>query len=241
MTDALGVGQHRDAAPRHGRAPRTPCPRGRPPGPRPSRARAAPRPRTVVQELHGVGRQACRGRARRGPPRPARGSTRQPRGPPLSRTALPGAEGEGGDLDQRIGTRLEDHGEHAQRAALLRQDQPLVELAVGEHRPERVGTRGELTCAVGQRLELRGVQPQPLHQRRGESGRRGEIARVRLEHPGAHLRVDQRRGQRLEGSRCAPRPGARARRPPASTARCTRSADRAHDPSTRLSRVTSAS
>ncbi len=145
--------------------------------------------------------------------------------PALEQDGVARAEGERGDLDQRIGTRLEDHREHAQRAAFLRQDQPLVELAAGEHGPERIGTRRELPCAVGQRLQLRGVQLQPLHQRRGEADGRGEVAHVRLQHPGAHRRVDQRRRQRLERPRArlggTHVPGGPRPRPPAAPARST--------------------
>ncbi len=49
-------------------------------------------------------------------------------GPRLEQQAVAGADGERGDLRQRVGARLEDDEQHADRTGLLLQDEALRNL-----------------------------------------------------------------------------------------------------------------
>ena len=89
MADALGVGQHRDAAPSAHVLHELLAASGD------DQVDALLQPeqclhlRPVVEQLHRIRRQSCPAPARPGPPRPARGSTPAASRPPLSSTALP--------------------------------------------------------------------------------------------------------------------------------------------------------
>ncbi len=155
------------------------------------------------------------------------GAVRLPRLPSaLEQHGVARAERQRGDLHQRVGTRLEHHRQDAQRSAHLLQHQPLVELAaVRARRPSGSARAGELPRSLGQHLELGRVEPQPPHQRPG----RAPVAASRSTRFASRTRARtsgavERRGQPAQHR--APRPRRRPgrARPPASTARCTRSA-----------------
>ena len=130
--------------------------------------------------------------------------------PALEQDGVAALPGEADDLDERVGPRLEDHAEQAERRADALEHQPVVQLAPQRRPPDQIGHRGELIQPVAHAVELAGVQAEPLHQRRGDVLRLGalQILPVRGEHLRAHARLAQRRGQRAQQLRAplAPEP-----------------------------------
>ena len=239
MADPLGMGQHRDAAPRthvlHELLPASGDDQVHALLEGEHRVHLGP----VVQQLHRV-----RGKARL-LERIAHHVHQRVVGlrslaPALQEDGVPRAERQRGDLHQRVRARLEDDGEHTERTADLLEHEPLVELPPGENRAKRILPRCKLSRSVGESLELRRVQLQPLHQRRCQPGRRGQVAGVGLQDPRAHPGVGQVGREQLESPRAR-----RGRSPGQASSGLDRTLDplghRAHVPITRLSRVTSAS
>ena len=88
---------------------------------------------------------------------------------PLKQGAVAGADGEGGDLHQGVGPRLEDHPHHAERHAEALEHQTVIELRVELAAAERIVEGGDLAHPLNGALELGGIELQAGHQGRRQA------------------------------------------------------------------------
>ncbi len=102
--------------------------------------------------------------------------------PALQQQPVPGADGERGNLRQRIGPCLEDNQQHADRRRDLVQNQAISKLRARKQPPDGLFLLGDGTDAVRELAQFRGLQNQSLEKRVCDlSLARGDVLSVRIE------------------------------------------------------------